>query len=301
MVAEGEFDRMDKSCLVIGSSSQIGSWLVPKLIKQGWTIHLASRGLSPQGDYESGANWHRFDLTDPHQPLPRMNADLLVHTAGIASILPWLDQLASVGIKRVIAFSSTSRFTKVNSTSASDLEMIAGLTRAEDELMAMCERLGLAWTIFRPTMIYGGKFGDRTVMDIVRIIRRFGFFPILGRGVGLRQPVHSDDLAEACLQSYDCPAAYNKAYNLAGEERLTYRAMVTRIFAAMGKRPRFLTVPLSVFELAVRIANLLPRYRHLTSSMAKRMNQNMVFSNDEAASDFGYNPREFSPSVVVTR
>jgi uncharacterized protein YbjT (DUF2867 family) len=109
--------------------------------------------------------------------------------------------------------------------------------------------------------------------------------------------VHAADLAAACMQVVDCPAAFNRIYNLGGRERLPYRHMVERIFKAMDRTPRFLPVPLTGFELAVRFANLHPRYRHLTSSMATRMNQDMVFSIEEANADFGFAPRGFSPRV----
>jgi uncharacterized protein YbjT (DUF2867 family) len=175
--------------------------------------------------------------------------------------------------------------------------MISRLGKYEEAFIATSENLGLGWTILRPTLIYGGKFGDRTVMDIARVIRKFGFFPLLGKGCGLRQPVHSADLAKACIQVVDCPATFNQIYNLGGAECLPYHKMVERIFEAMGKRPRFLPVPLVGFQLAGRLANLHPRSRHLTSSMATRMNQDMIFSIVEASSDFGFQPRAFSPRL----
>ncbi|WP_319797009.1 NAD-dependent epimerase/dehydratase family protein [Nitrobacter sp.] len=228
---------------------------------------------------------------------PDVSADALFHTAGIGAILPWLEKVRVAGVTRVIAFSSTSLLTKEDSGSAVDREMVARLASYEKIFIETSERLGLRWTILRPTMIYGGKFGDRTVMDIARVIRKFGFFPLFGGGRGLRQPVHAADLAAACMQVVDCPVTFNRIYNLGGGERLPYRSMVERIFNAMDRKPRFLPVPLAGFELAVRFANLHPRYRHLTSSMATRMSQDMVFSIEEAHADFGFAPRSFLPSI----
>ena len=288
---------MERSCLVVGSSSQIGTWLVPDLVAYGWTAHLISRGIARRADDGPRAIWHEFDLARLDRPFPSVTADVLFHTAGIGAILPWLERIRSAGVSRVIAFSSTSLLTKANSDSAYDREMIARLAGYEQTFIATSERLGLNWTILRPTMIYGGKFGDRTVMDIARVIRKLGFFPLLGQAKGVRQPVHAADLANACMQTVDCTAAFNRTYNLAGAERLSYRHMGERIFKAMDKTPRFLPVPLTAFELAVRLANLHPRYRHLTSSMATRMNQDMIFSIEEAVADFGFTPRAFLPRL----
>jgi nucleoside-diphosphate-sugar epimerase len=288
---------MDRTCLVIGSSSQIGSWLVSELNADGWTSHLMSRGISPRADDSSTATWQAFDLTQIDRSFPEVTASVLFHTAGIGAILPWLDKISARGVSRIVAFSSTSLLTKAASESALDRQMIARLAQYEQTFIETSERLGLRWTILRPTMIYGGKFGDRTVRDIAGVIRKLGFFPLLGGGRGLRQPVHAADLAAACMQVVDRPATFNRIYNLGGGERLPYRSMVERIFKAMDRKPRFLPVPLAGFELAVRFANLHPRYRHLTSSMATRMNQDMVFSIEEAHADFGFTPRDFRPSI----
>ena len=89
--------------------------------------------------------------------------------------------------------------------------------------------LASPYTIFRPTLIYGvGR--DRNVADIARFAKRFGVFPILGKGLGLRQPVHAADLAEACILAVDSSASFNRIYNLSGGETLTYREMVERVF-----------------------------------------------------------------------
>ena len=111
----------------------------------------------------------------------------------------------------------------------------------------------------------------------------------------MRQPVHTADLAKACMLVCDNPGTFNRSYNVGGGEVLPYLEMVERIFAATGRPPRFVRIPLPAFELAARIARLHPRYRHIRSSMAERMEKDMTFSNAEAISDFGYAPRRFEP------
>ena len=128
--------------------------------------------------------------------------------------------------------------------------------------------------------------------EIARFIRRFSFFPVLGKAEGLRQPVHVDDLAQACFAALNGPVA-NRAYNLSGGETLTYREMVKRIFKSLALTPRLLSVPLPMFRIAVVVLRLLPRYRKLTSAMAERMNRNMVFEHGEAQKDLDFSPRRF--------
>jgi hypothetical protein len=84
---------------------------------------------------------------------------------------------------------------------------VDGFGGAEEDLATKCARLGIAWTIFRPTLIYGCA-SDKNVTTIANFVRRFGFFPAVGRATGKRQPVHADDLAQACVTAIDCAATF---------------------------------------------------------------------------------------------
>ncbi|MCA1786905.1 MAG: NAD-dependent epimerase/dehydratase family protein, partial [Desulfobacteraceae bacterium] len=150
---------------------------------------------------------------------------------------------------------------------------------------------GVDWIILRPTLIYG-MGADQNISEIAAIIERFGFFPLLGRARGKRQPVHAQDVAAACIAALDAVHLANREYNLAGGETLTYRDMVRRIFTDLGKKPLVPTVPGWVFQLALKVLHLFPRYRHWSMAMVDRMNQDLVFDYAAAAADFGYTPRK---------
>jgi nucleoside-diphosphate-sugar epimerase len=288
--------RQHSTVFLTGASSTIGSLLAPLLQHCGMPVHVLGR--HSVGCAEGNA-WHFLDLTDKTQDVPAADADTLIHTASLWLLPGWIEGFHARGVRRLIAFSSTSRFTKQASTSPYELEVVNKLIAAEDHVTLECERLGIAWTIFRPTMIYGGAGGDRNVADIARLICRFGFFPLLGRAGGLRQPVHARDLATACVQSLAAPASYNKTYNLSGGETLAYVDMVRRIFDTLGRQPRFIRIPLTAFRLAVSLARLHPGFAHLTPDMALRMQADLVFDHGEATRDFGYRPGEFSPAYLT--
>ena len=197
------------------------------------------------------------------------------------------------GARRVVALSSTSRFTKDDSSDPEERAIALRLADAEARVQAWAASHGVEWIILRPTLIYGlGR--DKNIAEIARFVRRFGFFPLFGRAKGLRQPVHADDVAKACLAALRAPCVANQAYNISGNETLTYREMVSRIFAALGRRPRLLTVPLSVFRVAIGCLRWLPRYRHWTTAMAERMDRDLIFEHVDAKQDLGFSPRSFS-------
>jgi uncharacterized protein YbjT (DUF2867 family) len=247
-----------------------------------------------------GLAWSPLDLADHAAQLPQYEATTLIHTASLWLLPGWLEKFHARGVRRVIAFSSTSRFTKQASASACELKVVNRLIAAEEHVAAECERLGMAWTIFRPTLIYGGAGGDRNVADIARLIRKFGFFPVFGSASGRRQPVNAADLAQACVLSLAVPASFNKAYNLSGGETLAYIDMVRRIFETLGRPPRFARIPMPAFRLAVKLARLHPRFAHLTPDMALRMQADLVFDHSDATRDFGYRPGKFDPGYLTT-
>ena len=282
---------------VTGATSIIGSLLVPMLHEQG--VPVRALGRNP-GASEVCDSWHFIDLADRTLDLPEIEVRALIHTASLWLLPGWLEKFHARGVRRVIAFSSTSRFTKQASSSSIEQDVVSKLIAAEDHVAAECERLGMAWTIFRPTLIYGGANGDRNVADIARLILNIGFFPLLGKASGRRQPVNARDLATACVQCLAAPASYNKAYNLSGGETLAYVDMVRRIFETLGRRPVFIQVPIVIYRIAVCLARLHPKLTHLTPDMALRMQADLVFDHSAATHDFGYCPGKFDPAYLNT-
>jgi len=80
---------------------------------------------------------------------------------------------------------------------------------------------------------------------------------------------------------------------------LTYLDMVKRIFETLGRKPRYVRIPLTAFRLAVKLARLHPRFAHLTPDMALRMEADLVFDHTAATRDFGYRPGMFDPSYLT--
>lgn len=275
---------------LLGATSLVGKCLIPLLINSGVKVCAFSRQpVEPVGD---GIAWR--NLSDS----PSANADQLNHWICVAPIwvLPeHFPLLEASGARRVVALSSTSRFTKVGSGDTAETAVAARLIEAEDRVVAWAKSRGIEWVILRPTLIYGlGQ--DKNISEIARFVHRFGFFPVLGRAEGLRQPIHAEDVAAACVSASQALDAANHAYNISGGEALTYREMVARVFVALGRRPRLLTVPLWVFRLAVSVLRCLPRYRQWSAAMAERMNRDLVFDHADAARDLKFLPRPFRPT-----
>lgn len=271
----------------------MGKCLLPLLSENGWQVTAFSqRAVELKKD---GVTWWQLPLAKHSAHTLKEGENMTPYWICVAPIwvLPeHFNLLEAHGAQHVVVLSSTSRFTKSGSSDPEERTIATKLANAEMRVQEWAENRGMEWVILRPTLIYGlGR--DKNITEIARFIRRFGFFPLFGKANGLRQPIHVQDVANACIAALKSPSAANKAYNLTGGEILTYREMVMRVFIAFGYRPRVLTVPLWIFSLAVNILRYLLRYRSWTTIMAKRMNQDMVFDHTDATRDFGFNPKQF--------
>ena len=271
--------------LVLGATSLIGRFLLPRLVAQGAEVFAISR--APRAP-TPGVQWIEADLTAPNWVAKSPSAATVFALMPIWLLPPALPALAGEDARRLIAFSSTSVFTKAASPDPSEREVARRLADAEEAVAAS----GLAWTILRPTMIYAEGL-DANVSRLARLISRWRVLPLSGRGAGLRQPVHADDLASGALAAAASDAAVGKSYDLPGGETLSYREMVRRLFKAHGLPPRILTVPPPLWRLALTLAA--PLLPGATGAMGDRMAEDLTFDPVPAARDFGWAPRRFHP------
>ncbi len=267
---------------VLGGNSLVGSCLLDLLQDGHWQVTMLGR-ITGLALAQALARAHSG--SDPV-------VALWISVAPIWVLPAYFDLLQARGARRVVLLSSTSRFTKGDSSDMQEQQMASGLAAAEAQVQAWAGRCGIEWVILRPTLIYGlGR--DKNIAEIARFIQRFGVFPLFGPALGLRQPVHAQDLARACLAALQTRAAANQAYNISGGETLSYRDMVARVFLGLGAPVRMLPVPRWTFRLALSVLRRLPRYRDWSVAMAERMNRDLVFDHLSATRDLGFAPRPF--------
>jgi nucleoside-diphosphate-sugar epimerase len=272
---------------LLGATSLVGSCLIPLLLESNIRVCAFSR--NPPEPAIDGVVWRNLSASSV------FGQDRIEHWLCVAPIwvLPdYFSLLEASGVRRIVVLSSTSRFTKQGSSDLEEQNVARRLREAEACVQAWAKACSVEWVILRPTLIYGcGE--DRNITEIAHFIRRFGFFPLLGRAKGLRQPVHAKDVAGACLAALQASGVVNSAYNISGGETLPYRDMVGRIFVALGRPCRLLSVPLWAFRAAVTLLRCLPRYRDWSVAMAQRMDRDLVFDHSNAKNDFGFSPRLF--------
>jgi nucleoside-diphosphate-sugar epimerase len=274
--------------LVCGATGMVGSRIVRALLAEGTPVV----GMSRNPPADTGLAWIRADLLDCAKLDLPPDLDTLYSTVNPNTLAHALPSLKRGALQRVVAISSTSIATKQQSRNEDERRHIQSYAAGETAIVETCARLGLDCTILRPTLIYNEQ-DDANVCRIAALIQRLHCFPLYGRGRGLRQPVHADDLARGAVLSARSAAAANHIYEVGGADTITYREMVGRIFDGLGKPRAFVPLPPLLWRAAFGLVQ--SRYPRVHAEMGARMAVDMAFDCGPAAHDFGWQPRSFRP------
>ncbi len=194
---------------------------------------------------------------------------------------------------QIIALSSTSLEVKSQSSDVGESRTVELLRQGESWFSEYAHESNCSLTIFRPTLIYGGH-RNRSINLVRRVVKLFRVFPLVGPGSGKRQPIHARDVAAACvavLGNYKI----NGALNIAGNEVVTYKQMVERVFRSTQVSPKFVEFPLSVITVTLWVICRIPGLGMFTPQMAQRMSQDQVFSIDPVLDKLAWQPGDFEP------
>ena len=276
------------ACLVFGASGAVGRFLVPRLRRAGHVVIAISRTARTSADPQ--VRWVVGDLHGPMPELPPLDA--LFSLGPLDAFARWYAQARGTP-PRVIAFSSMSVETKSASVDAAERALAQRLSQAERDLSDAAGRRGAALTLFRPTLIYGAGV-DRSLTPIAQFAHRWRMFPRIVGAHGLRQPVHADDLAAACLAALEHPCTAARTYALGGGERLSFEAMLERVRAAMPVRTLTLPIPLAAARPLSDLAQKFGLPAAGSAALA-RLTRNLVADDAEAIADFAWTPRRFDP------
>lgn len=271
--------------LVFGGSSQIGYFLLPRLVEAGEpVVALSRRPRSGPADIQ----WLQGTLPNAVPPLPAASA--IISFGPLRGLADWLASNPMADAPRVIATSSMSAESKRDSSVPAERELARALREGEAALAAACDRQGCAWTILRPTLIYGAGL-DKSLTPIARRAMRLRLFP-LPAGRGLRQPVHADDIAQAVMAALACPAAAGRILPIGGGEQVSAGEMFARVRRSLACA----TVPLPMPAWLLRLGQqALPSLRGPLS----RLDRDLVADNGELQRLLDIRPRPFRPEAAM--
>ncbi len=274
--------------VVFGASGAIGRFLLPRLLAAGHDVVAVSRVTRASDD--ARLRWIAGDLPGRMPPLPE--GATLFSLGPLDAFAEWL---AARGARdaRIVAIGSRSIDTKKDSADAGERDVADRLARAEDSLSRIADANGAPITVLRPTLIYGAGL-DRSLTPLVALARRRRIFPYVAGARGLRQPVHADDLAAACMALLH-GVAPRRIYDVGGGERIAFSAMLRRVRASLPFATLALPVPLAVARAGAGLARRWPAFRAASAGALARLDEDLVVDHAAAAAELGWSPRAFRP------
>jgi NADH dehydrogenase len=162
--------------------------------------------------------------------------------------------------------------------------------RAEEYVRAS----GLAWTIFRPSLIFGP--GDAFVNMLAGYIRAYPAVPVVGDGTYRLQPIAAGDVARCFADALEKPQTVGQTYELCGPDRLSYNDMLDTIGRALGKdRVMKLHSPLGLMKLVVPLFQGLSFFPLTMDQLTMLVEENIC--DGGWRKDFPFEPRGFEAGI----
>ncbi|APH06900.1 nucleoside-diphosphate sugar epimerase [Bacillus weihaiensis] len=148
-------------------------------------------------------------------------------------------------------------------------------------------------------MIYG-DLCDRNMSKFIKMIDKLRIMPVINGGNSFIQPVNARDLGKAFFTVLMSPIESDgDAYDLSGERPIRMIDAFRLISKELNKKTVFISVPLSLGVLMVRVIKTLTLGRIDYIERVQRMGEDRNYSHGAANSDFGYNPMTFEKGIQI--
>ena len=222
--------------------------------------------------------------------VPLFNDSIFLHIAGINYSKKVLRFCLLNNISWLISVHTSGKFSSYKPQSKYYLD-------TDNFLKKYRGKIGV--TLLYPTMIYG-SYDDGNIHRLVSFLKKLLYFvPVVGKGENLIQPVFFEDLADAYFKIIiNKRKTFNKEYILAGKAPIKYIDAIQEILFLLKKKYFFIKIP---FFLIIFFVNFLSLFtgRNWFYWMILRMQENKIFSINEAKNDFNYNPYNFYDGIKL--
>ena len=310
--------------LVTGATGLVGSHIAEQLTASGWSVRALVRRQSRwlnSIDVEQVVG----DVLDPSSfASAARGCDTIFHNAAaITDSGGWetyrrlnvdgtrgaIDAAASVGarlmhLSSVAVYGPEGRYSDGGKKTDEDSPFAtlpdgayyARSKRESEQLVLAAHAAGKIWaTAVRPTVIYGRR--DRQfVPRAARLLPR-GFAPRIGGGTSTLSLVHAGNVADGAILAARSEIAGGRVYNLANDFDVTVRDCFLLGARGLGRSVRFIPIPLSLANVAVRAFKTLTRifsggrWSAVSNASIRMLTKDNPFTSDRARRELGWSPR----------
>ena len=291
---------MTQHVVVLGGTGFVGRHLVPRLLRGGHRVTVLSRSASPaqRALLPADAALRAGDVYDPgFLRSAFLDADAVVNLVGI------LNESGDngAGFERVFVGLAETMIAAMQAADVRRLLQMSALHAGEGQSHYLQARgraergvrnSGLAWTLFRPSVIAGP--GDGLFCRFDALLKLAPVLPI-GRADARFQPVWVGDVAEAYARALEDPASVGQSYDLVGPEVLTLAEIVRLTAHARGRHRAVIALPDALGRLQAEIGEHLPG-KPISRDNWRSLQSDSV-SDDNGLPRLGIIPTPVTPKV----
>jgi uncharacterized protein YbjT (DUF2867 family) len=198
-----------------------------------------------------------------------------------------IDEAKKAGVKRFVHMSALG--TRENARSRYQQTKWAG----ED----CVRKSGLAWTIFRPSFIYGPK--DKAINTLAKLVKRLPFVPVLGSGNTKIQPISVVNVARAFVGAIRNDESVSQVYDLCGPETFTWNELYDKLQMILGTQKPKWHLPLPVARVQAALFEKILPNPPFTRDQLLMLQEHNVGDPKPAERDFVLEQQSFEDGVAL--
>lgn len=248
--------------LVLGGSGFVGRHLVARLVTDGWRVVVPTRQREKAKHL---ILLPTVDVLEADVHDPRALAQLVAGSTAAVNLVGILNESRRGDFERVhvdlphklVDACVAGRVGRLLHMSAlqADRDGPSRYLRSKGDAEALIERSGLAWTIFRPSVIFGHE--DRFLNLFARIERLLPVVALAGAGARF-QPVYVGDVATALVRALGDDRTHRQGYSLCGPKVYTLRELFAYVGELTGYRRPILPLGATLGALQASLMEWLP-------------------------------------------
>lgn len=226
---------------VLGATGTIGRALVPALAREHDVLAISRRGLQPGLERVSSVGLDVADVAALRPALDGVDVVYhLVHSLG-SSDFEARDRRVADAVARASSDAGVAQIVYLGGLGDESASLSPHL-ESRAETGARLELGDVPVTTLRAAMIIGP--GSAAFETIVALVRRLPGM-ICPRWVSVEtQPVALDDVVRYLVGVAGLEPSIAQRFDVGGPELMTYRTMMERIAAVLGRRPLIVEVPI---------------------------------------------------------
>lgn len=285
-----------------GGTGHVGGGILAELLRGGHEATVLARrpdrARSGQAPVDSRVRLIPGDVGDPGAWQRELAGhDACIQAAGLIRSRGrnTFRRVVVEGTRSLVAACRTHgvpRFVLISANGAEAARTEYQTTKLEAERLVRDS--GLAYTIFRPSLVFGPT--DDFTTRFARLLR-WGLVPVFGRGEYRLAPVALPDLSTAVVRALATSGAVNRTFHVCGPQSYSFKEVLALIRKASRRRALLAPVPLWGGYAAAALLGWLPLFP-VTTDMLRMLVQGNDCPEHEWTRLFRVQPRAFEESLA---